>query len=93
MTDAIQINTERLAQKLEELRQERTEAFTTEIIDRYMGGFHSNKEVPASDSWNAQFGKYLKAHESELNIRELAAKQKVSTNGSTTTSSLWSLHG
>lgn len=93
MTDSIQINVERLVHKLEELRQERKEAFTTEIIDRYMGGFHSNKAVPVADSWNAQFGKYLKAHESELNIREMASKQKVSTNGSSTTSSLWSLHG
>lgn len=93
MTEVIQINAERLAQILNEFRQERREAFTTEIIDRYMGGFHSNKAVPASVSWNAQFGKYLKAHEAELNIREIATKQEVNTNSNSTTSSSWALHG
>ena len=91
MPDAIQINATRLAQKIDELRLERKEAYTTDIIERYMGGFHSNKAVPVSDSWNAQFGKYLKSHETELNIRETAAKQKLKINGSLTTASLWSL--
>ncbi len=91
MTDAIQINTERLTNTLNELRINRSEVLTTEIIDRYMGGFHQNKAVPPNDSWNAQFGKYLKAHHAELNIKEIAARQQVKVNGSFTTSSLWAL--
>lgn len=91
MTDAIQINTERLIAVLDQLRLNRSEALTTEIIDQYMGGFHQNKAVPPTDSWNAQFGKYLKAHHGELNIREIAAGQRVQVNGSVTSSSLWAL--
>ncbi|GEM_PF-1481023 len=91
MTDAIKINTERLTDTLNELRLNRSEALTTEIIDRYMGGFHQNKGVPVSDSWNAQFGKYLKAHHAELDIREIAPNQRVEVNNGFTSASLWAL--
>ena len=91
MTDAIQINTERLNTTLNELRLNRSEALTTDIIESYMGGFHQNKGVPVSDSWNAQFGKYLKAHHVELGIREIAAQQRVKIKNSFTSASLWAL--
>ncbi|MEH0834416.1 hypothetical protein [Pectobacterium cacticida] len=46
---------ERLKDSLNKLRESHKEGivFTTEIIDIYMGGFHSNRGVSASDSWNA----------------------------------------
>ncbi len=84
-------NTDRLKQTLNELRINRSEALTTDIIEHYMGGFHQNKGVPVSDSWNAQFGKYLKAHHAALDICEVASKQKVEVNGGYTSASLWSL--
>ncbi|MCQ4320987.1 hypothetical protein [Stutzerimonas stutzeri] len=91
MADAIQINTERLNKTLNELRLNRNEVLTTDIIEQYMGGFHQNKGVPVSDSWNAQFGKYLKAHQAELDILEIASKQKVEVNGGFTSASMWAL--
>ncbi|AHL77594.1 hypothetical protein CH92_00275 [Stutzerimonas stutzeri] len=92
MADAIQINTERLKNTLDQIRLNRSEALTIDIIEQYMGGFHQNKAVPPTDSWNAQFGKYLKAHHAELGVREIAAGQKVKVNGSLTSSSLWALN-
>ena len=91
MTESIEINVDRLTRILAELKEEKEEAHTTDIIDRYMGGFHSNKGVPVSDSWNAQFGKYLKSHQKELKICEVAPKQRVVRDGDVTTASLWSL--
>ncbi|MEH6386707.1 hypothetical protein [Pseudomonas profundi] len=94
MTDHIDINEERLQQVLAEMR-ERNEAsaLTTDIIELYMGGFHSNKGVPVKDSWNAQFGKYLKANSSKFGINELSSHESVKVNGHPTSSSRWSLSG
>lgn len=94
MTDHIEINEERLHQVLTEMR-ERNEvsALTTDIIEVYMGGFHSNRGVPAKDSWNAQFGKYLKANSPKFGITELNSGESVKVNGHATTSSRWNLNG
>ena len=93
MTDHIAINEKRLLDVIAEMRiHGETSARTTEIIDKYMGGFSSNKKVPASDSWNAQFGKYLKAHQASLGIAEIASKQRVVVDGHPTTCSIWNLN-
>ena len=90
MTDHISINEERLSETLNGLlNQNGATALTTQIIDAYMGGFHSNKGVPASISWNAQFGKYLKAHAETLGICEDAAGLPVTHKGDHTTTSRW----
>ena len=91
MTDNISIDSNRLEEVLAEMRvKQLPSVLTTDIIEYYMGGFHQNKKVPPSASWNAQFGKYLKANASALGIAEIAAKEKVKLNGSTTCSSRWS---
>lgn len=93
MTDHISIDRERLCHTLNEMRSTGiSSALTTTIIDRYMGGFHSNKEVPVNISWNAQFGKYLKSHSTILGIFEEAKKEKVIINGNPTSSSRWALN-
>lgn len=58
-----------------------------------MGGFHTNKLVPVKDSWNAQFGRYLKAHYTDLKIREITQNVPVIVRGERTTASRWSLFG
>jgi hypothetical protein len=93
MTEHISINNVRLAAVLNQMRNiGNTSVLTTEIIEQYMGGFHSNRRVPVADSWNAQFGKYLKAHLQELQIVELEANVRVETNGGTTHASRWGLN-
>jgi len=92
MADSISIDSNRLKDVLDDMRQkELSSALTTDIIEYYMGGFHQNKKVPPSISWNAQFGKYLKANSSMLGITEVAAKEKVIINGSATSASRWSI--
>ena len=44
---------------------------TTEVIDRYLGHFHSDVGTPPAFSFNAQFGKLLKRNEAELGIVEV----------------------
>lgn len=90
MTDHIAINQQRLIEILVEMRANGiATALTTEIIDKYMGGFHTNKGVAVNDSWNAQFGKYLKAHCLDLGISEQASKERVVVNGHPTKCSRW----
>lgn len=92
MTDSIEINFTRLTEKLDEFRLEGIKnVLTTEIIERYMGGFHTNKLVPVKDSWNAQFGRYLKANSRDLKIHEIAKNEAVVVRGERTTASRWSL--
>jgi hypothetical protein len=92
MTDHISINTERLSEVLNEMRRSGiSTALTTDIIQQYMGGFHSNKGVPVADSWNAQFGKYLKANSEQFGISEVAANVRVIIDGSPTNASRWNL--
>lgn len=71
----------------------RSEVKTTEIIEKYMGGFHSNEGVPAGDSWNAQFGKYLQANAGLLRVTHVASSQHVEMHGRPTTTSIWLLGG
>ena len=93
MTDYIAIKRSRLVAVLDQMREAgRTEALTTEIIEEYMGGFHSNRGVPATDSWNGQFGKYLKAHRQELQIGELETNVRVPVEDGITHASLWELN-
>ncbi|MEE3662557.1 hypothetical protein V2I52_11595 [Brenneria sp. g21c3] len=89
MIDAITVNFERLGESLNKLREKNNsgKALTTEIIEIYMGGFHSNKGVPVNDSWNAQFGKYLKRHAVELGISENRKNVRIGN----TTASEWNL--
>jgi hypothetical protein len=93
MTESITINTERLIRTLTALRESHLDGLvlTTDIIDHYMGGFHSNLNVPVQDSWNAQFGKYLKAHASELRIMQVDANVRVEANGHPTSAAKWQI--
>ncbi|WP_047710103.1 hypothetical protein [Pectobacterium atrosepticum] len=92
MSDSIRVTKERLHRTLNKLREEgEVSVYTIKIIERYMGGFHKNVDVPAGSSWNAQFGKYLKSHEHEFNIKEMAAKVSLWVDGGKTSSSLWLL--
>lgn len=94
MTDHLSINAQRLRDVLAQMRANGvTTALTTDIIDKYMGGFHSNQRVPVNDSWNAQFGKYLKAHGAQFGIAQEASKIPVTVNGHPTTCSRWQLLG
>ncbi len=93
MTDYIAINRCRLAAVLEQMREAgKSEALTTEIIEVYMGGFYSNRNVAVTDSWNGQFGKYLKAHMQELQINELEAHVSVPVGDGITHASRWELN-
>jgi len=92
MTDHISINAQRLSEVLDDMRRSGTlTALTTEIIAKYMGGFHSNKGVPVVDSWNAQFGKYLKSNSQKLGISEMQPKVKTIVEGNPTSASKWSI--
>lgn len=92
MTDHLSINVQRLMDVLAQMRARgATTALTTEIIAQYMGGFHSNQGVPVKDSWNAQFGKYLKAHGADLGIAEETSRIRVEVNSHPTTCSRWRL--
>ncbi len=90
MKEAIDINLNSLVSTLADFRvRGEMEITTIQIIEKYMGGFHQNRGVDPSTSWNAQFGKYLKAHMTDLGIVESDSKLKVRINNSDTTSSLW----
>ena len=92
MHESISINRQRLESTLNELRSDgQCDVYTTEIIDAYMGGFHSNLGVPATVSWNAQFGKHLSAHADELRIRLVSSENSIEVNGHPTTSAIWAL--
>lgn len=92
MTDAIAINQEWLRKALDALRGKgKRFVLTTDIIHEYMGGVHRNQQVPAAVSWNAQFGKYLRAHQDELAIEFQEARQPVEVDGAMTSAALWSL--
>jgi len=68
------------------------QAYTSQIIEEYMGFFYSNVGVPMYRSWNAQFGKILKKHASMLGIKELKKAQRIKdARGHSTQCSLWSL--
>lgn len=46
--------------------------------------------TPASGSWNAAFGRFLKKHAAELGIREVKSKQPfTAVDGGRTTCSAW----
>jgi hypothetical protein len=46
--------------------------------------------IPASRSWNARFGRFLKRHATVLGIREVRAKQRYrADDGGNTTCSAW----
>ncbi|MCM0147060.1 MULTISPECIES: hypothetical protein [Photobacterium] len=90
MAEHISVDTNRLMDVLAEMHEKQLPSvLTTDIIENYMGGFHQNKKVPPSVSWNAQFGKYLKANAQSLGITEIAAKEKVKLNGTMTSASRW----
>jgi hypothetical protein len=92
MKENILINRDNLIQVLNNFREAgENEVSTIAIINNYMGGFHQNRGVDPATSWNAQFGKYLKANSCDLNIIEASSKNKVPINGSDTTTSYWQL--
>ena len=94
MAASINVSLERVRETLDRLRTTRPEglATTDEVIAEYMGGFHSNLGVAAQHSWNAQFGKILKAEASNLGIREISSGNTIMPNGHKTHASLWNLH-
>ena len=50
--------------------------------------------IPASRSWNARFGRFLKRHAAVLGIREVHAKQRYrADDGGNTTCSTWMSFG
>lgn len=92
MKESISIARDNLNSVLDNFRSKgKTEVSTIEIIEAYMGGFHQNRRIAPSTSWNAQFGKYLKSNSAALNIEESSSKQKLTVNGSQTTTSFWRL--
>lgn len=95
MNNHLAIDHNRLIRCLRELRDPegsgRTQVIIIEIIQAYTGGFLSNRGVPASVSWTAQFGKYLKAHEAELGIQQTRGDQRIVVNGDATSTSTWAL--
>ncbi|WP_252176317.1 hypothetical protein [Endozoicomonas sp. 4G] len=88
MKDQININLDRVKSIIDSF--DSTYFNTTEVIRSYGGGFFSNKETPASYSFNAQFGKILKSNEDQLGIVEIKNNQPVlDDNGHGTSASVW----
>lgn len=68
----------------------KTEAYTSDIIREYMGGFLSNRGVPVHLSWNAQFGRLISQHAKALRIEERQSDCPIEDDlKHPTTSSLW----
>ena len=92
MSESISVPLDKVLGALDRLRAKGlSQAYTTDVIAEYMGGFHSNLGVPPQYSWNAQFGKVLKANEAGLRIKELSAANPVEVAGHQTRASLWAL--
>jgi len=68
MKDKITVYLNDVRDAIDHLRKKPTnqQAYTSQIIEEYMGFFYSNVGVPVYRSWNAQFGKILKKHASML---------------------------
>lgn len=93
MKENISIDRDKLAQVLNSFRSDgETIVPTTKIIEKYMGGFNQNRGVAPSISWNAQFGKFLMSNSNQLGISREAANQKITLNGSATSTSIWNLN-
>ncbi|WP_252177184.1 hypothetical protein [Endozoicomonas sp. 4G] len=88
MKDKININLDRVKSIIDSFDD--AQFNTTDVIRRYSGGFFSNKETPASFSFNAQFGKILKSNEDRLGINEIESNKAVpDDNGHETSTSVW----
>jgi len=65
---------------------------TSDVIRDYCAGFYSNRGIPASLSFNAQFGKLLKANSAFLGIKEVAANVSIKDDlGHPTSASKWEI--
>ncbi|PKH61688.1 hypothetical protein CXF83_08525 [Shewanella sp. Choline-02u-19] len=91
--NSIPVYEDKVIAVLNDMRSEGvTEASTINILELYQGGFHSNKGIPASISFNANFGKWLQRNSSVLEIKEQDANQAaVDNNGRKTTCSIWAI--
>ncbi len=88
MKDSININLERVKSSIESINS--STFSTADVLRYYNGNFNSNKNTPATYSFNAQFGKVLKSNEGNLGIKELISNQNIQDdNGHNTTSSIW----
>ena len=95
MGATIKVSLERVREILDRLRTTKPEglATTDEVIAEYMGSFHSNLGVAAIHSWNAQFGKILKAEAQYLGISEDSAGNPIKDkDGHKSHASRWNLH-
>ena len=69
----------------------RTRVFTIDII-REQKGIYRNDKTNAYKSYNANFGKFLKAHSAKLGIKEIRSGVKVKDDfGNKTSSSEWEI--
>ncbi|MDP8206812.1 MAG: hypothetical protein P9L92_09135 [Candidatus Electryonea clarkiae] len=67
--DSIPVSHKRIIAILNNFRESSKVVTTTiEIIKKYNGGFYSNKNTPVSVSFNALFGKLLRANEEHYGI-------------------------
>lgn len=92
MDEDIDVSLARVRQCIAECQQTSPSGIftTTEVIDRYLGHFHSDVGTPPAFSFNAQFGKLLKRNEAELGIVEVVARERTrDDNGRATSTSRW----
>jgi hypothetical protein len=93
MKDHISVDLNEVSAAINRMRARSiSEAFTSDIIREYMGGFVSNKGVKVYLSWNAQFGQIISSHAATLSISELKSNHPVVDDlNHDTVSSLWKL--
>ena len=86
--DEIPVDLDTVKDIIKELFKAKDIIRTSDIIRKYCGSFYSNKEIPASRSFNAQFGKLLKRNDAYLGIHEVRAgvSEKDDLDNPTTTS-------
>ncbi|MCK5655028.1 MAG: hypothetical protein KAI03_01895 [Candidatus Aureabacteria bacterium] len=94
MSEIILVNLEKIKTILGDFRNEGlTKVSTTEVLQRYQGGYYKNTDTSPSKSINANFGRVLKHNEIELEITELSSEEPTVNNiGRETNPSLWQLN-
>lgn len=75
--DIIRVDLTVVKRIIDGYRRHRKTIYTSDVIRDYCGGFYSNIGIPASRSFNAQFGKLLKANSAFLGTKEVAANTSI----------------
>jgi hypothetical protein len=75
--DVIRVNLAVVKQIIDRHRSHQKTIYTSDVIRDYCGGFYANRRIPPSLSFNAQFGKILKANSGFLRIKELNANVSI----------------